>query len=112
MVTAMHTPKLRTHSRLQNRLSRWTAKPSTASSHAGEASLYIRLPNPAFPDYRECIWDHAAGLIVVEEAGGTVTDANGTPLNFLTGKRMHENRGIVATNGKLHQHVLKALSNL
>ena len=76
----------------------------------GEASLYIRLPNPAYPDYRECIWDHAAGLIVVEEAGGTVTDANGIPLNFLTGKRMHENRGIVATNGKLHQHVLKALA--
>ena len=78
----------------------------------GEASLYIRLPNPAFPDYRECIWDHAAGMIVVEEAGGTVTDANGAPLNFLTGKRMHENRGIVATNGKIHQHVLEALSNL
>ena len=76
----------------------------------GEASLYIRLPNPAYPDYRECIWDHAAGLIVVEEAGGTVTDANGIPLNFLTGKRMHENRGVVATNGKLHQHVLKALA--
>ena len=62
------------------------------------------------PDYRECIWDHAAGLIVVEEAGGTVTDANGTPLNFLTGKRMYENRGIVATNGKLHQQVLMAVS--
>ena len=77
----------------------------------GEASLYIRLPNPASPDYRECIWDHAAGMIVVQEAGGTVTDANGAPLNFLTGKRMHENRGIVATNGKLHQHVLNALSN-
>lgn len=78
----------------------------------GEASLYIRLPNPAYPDYRECIWDHAAGLIVVEEAGGTVTDANGSPLNFLTGKRMHENRGIIATNGKLHQHVLMALAKL
>ncbi len=78
----------------------------------GGASLYIRLPNPAYPDYRECIWDHAAGLIVVEEAGGTVTDANGAPLNFLTGKRMHGNRGIVATNGKLHQHVLKALAKL
>ncbi len=77
----------------------------------GEASLYIRLPNPAYPDYRECIWDHAAGVIVVQEAGGTVTDANGAPLNFLTGKRMHENRGIVATNGKLHKHVLNALSN-
>ena len=77
----------------------------------GEASLYIRLPNPDYPDYRECIWDHAAGLIVVEEAGGTVTDANGIPLNFLTGKRMHENRGIIATNGKLHQQVLMAVSH-
>ncbi len=77
----------------------------------GEASLYIRLPNPAYPDYRECIWDHAAGMIVVQEAGGTVTDANGLPLNFLAGKRMHENRGVVATNGKLHEHVLKALTD-
>ena len=77
----------------------------------GEASLYIRLPNPAYPDYRECIWDHAAGMIVVQEAGGRVTDANGVPLNFLKGKRMHENRGIVATNGKLHQHVLKVISS-
>ena len=77
----------------------------------GEASLYIRIPNPKYPDYRECIWDHAAGLIVVEEAGGTVTDANGIPLNFLTGKRMHENRGVVATNGKLHQQVLMAVSS-
>lgn len=77
----------------------------------GEASLYIRLPNPVYPDYRECIWDHAAGSIVVQEAGGTVTDANGAPLNFLAGKRMHENRGIVATNGELHEHVLNALSN-
>lgn len=96
-----------------------TASPVQMDSQAkygivsrGEASLYIRLPNPAYPDYRECIWDHAAGMIMVEEAGGTVTDANGAPLNFLTGKRMRENRGIVATNGKLHQHVLKALSNL
>ena len=106
------------HSRIANALG-ITKSPVRMDSQAkygivsrGEASLYIRLPNPAYPDYRECIWDHAAGLIVVEEAGGTVTDANGAPLNFLTGKRMHENRGIIATNGKLHQHVLMALTQL
>ena len=104
------------HSRIANALG-ITESPVRMDSQAkygivsrGEASLYIRLPNPAYPDYRECIWDHAAGLIVVEEAGGTVTDANGSPLNFLTGKRMHENRGIIATNGKLHQQVLMAVS--
>lgn len=78
----------------------------------GEASLYIRLPNPAYPDYRECIWDHAAGLIVVEEAGGKVTDANGKPLSFLSGRRMTENRGVVATNGTLHGQVLSVLSSM
>lgn len=78
----------------------------------GEASLYIRLPNPTYPDYRECIWDHAAGLLVVEEAGGKVTDANGRPLNFLSGRRMTNNRGVVATNGKLHSEVLSIISNL
>jgi len=78
----------------------------------GEASLYIRLPNPAYPDYRECIWDHAAGLIVVEEAGGKVTDANGQSLSFLSGRRMTENRGVVATNGSLHEQVLSILSSM
>lgn len=78
----------------------------------GEASLYIRLPNPAYPDYRECIWDHAAGLIVVEEAGGKVTDANGKSLRFLSGRRMTENRGVVATNGSLHEQVLSVLSSM
>lgn len=78
----------------------------------GEASLYIRLPNPQFPDYRECIWDHAAGLIVVEEAGGKVTDAKGKPLNFLNGRRMTENCGVVATNGTLHKQVLSVISSM
>ena len=78
----------------------------------GEASLYLRLPNPAYPDYRECIWDHAAGLIVVEEAGGQVSDANGKPLSFLSGRRMINNRGVVATNGILHAKTLTTISAL
>ena len=75
----------------------------------GEASVYIRLPNPATPDYRECIWDHAAGLIVVEEAGGVVTDVNGRALDFSQGRRMTTNRGILATNGELHPQLLDCI---
>ena len=75
----------------------------------GEASVYIRLPNPATPDYRECIWDHAAGLIVVEEAGGVVTDVDGRALDFSQGRRMTTNRGILATNGELHPQLLDCI---
>ena len=75
----------------------------------GEASVYIRLPNPATPDYRECIWDHAAGVIVVEEAGGMVTDVDGRALDFSQGRRMITNRGILAANGKLHPQLLECI---
>ena len=75
----------------------------------GEASVYIRLPNPATPDYREYIWDHAAGMIVVEEAGGVVTDVDGRALDFSRGRRMTTNRGILATNGDLHPQLLECI---
>ncbi|MDE3264438.1 MAG: 3'(2'),5'-bisphosphate nucleotidase [Acidobacteriota bacterium] len=72
----------------------------------GDASIYLRLPSSAA--YREKIWDHAAGFIVVAEAGGTVTDAFGRELDFGLGRTLERNRGIVATNGLLHRKVLAA----
>ena len=51
---------------------------------------------------------HAAGFIVVTEAGGTVTDAFGRELDFGLGRTLERNRGIVATNGLLHRKVLAA----
>jgi 3'(2'), 5'-bisphosphate nucleotidase len=73
----------------------------------GDAEIYLRLPTR--PGYREKIWDHAAGMIVVEEAGGTVTDALGQPLDFSIGKQLDNNRGIIATHGKSHDEVVAAV---
>lgn len=78
---------------------------------AGEAALYLRLPSPKSPNYRENIWDHAAGAIVVEEAGGKVTDMNGKPLDFATASKMNDNRGVVVSNGLIHDAVIEALNN-
>lgn len=76
---------------------------------AGEAALYLRLPSPKYPDYREKIWDHAAGAIVVEEAGGKVTDMHGKPLDFYSAAKMMDNRGVVVSNGTIHDEVMSAL---
>jgi 3'(2'), 5'-bisphosphate nucleotidase len=76
----------------------------------GDAALYLRLPSPKSPDYREKIWDHAAGVLVVEEAGGTVTDMYGQALDFATDFKMHHNRGVVVSNGALHAAVIEALT--
>lgn len=78
---------------------------------SGQAALYMRLPSPKTPDYRENIWDHAAGAIVVEEAGGRVTDMHGNSLPFGMGKKMVNNQGIVVSNGTIHDTVLKALKD-
>jgi len=75
----------------------------------GEAEIYLRLPRPG-TDYTERIWDHAAGALVVEAAGGTVTDMHGTPLDFTHGRRLEENTGVVATNGPFHDEVIDALA--
>jgi len=73
----------------------------------GDASIYLRMPTRA--DYREKIWDHAAGKVVVEAAGGTVTDVFGRPLDFRHGRTLAENRGIVATSGAIHEAVVAAV---
>ena len=72
----------------------------------GDADVYLRLPSPTTPDYREKIWDHAAGVILVEEAGGRVTDMYGAPLDFSTGSRLTGNTGVIATNGVLHEEIV------
>ena len=75
----------------------------------GEASVYMNLLKPGKEDYRETIWDYAAGIIVVEEAGGVVTDADGHPLDFSQGKELPPGCGILATNGVLHPQLLECI---
>jgi len=77
----------------------------------GDASIYLRLPTKK--DYREKIWDHAAGKLVVEEAGGRVSDVEGAALDFRRGRTLAANRGVVATSGgALHDLVLAAIQQV
>jgi 3'(2'), 5'-bisphosphate nucleotidase len=72
----------------------------------GDASIYLRLARKK--DYREKVWDHAAGSVIIEEAGGRVTDLDGEPLDFSEGRYLARHHGIVASNGHLHDRVLEA----
>ncbi|MEM8864788.1 MAG: 3'(2'),5'-bisphosphate nucleotidase [Planctomycetota bacterium] len=79
---------------------------------AGGGEMLIRLLSPDRPDYREKIWDQAAGSIVVEEAGGWVSDLDGKPLDFSHGRTLAANRGVLATNGHVHDAVLAGLRQI
>lgn len=49
-------------------------------------------------------WDIAAGILLVKEAGGLVTSYDGTALDIGSGR-------VMATNGKLHSELQKALKD-
>ncbi len=76
----------------------------------GQVDAYFRAPKRV--NRREKIWDHASGALLVEEAGGGVSDLLGKPLDFGRGAELTANRGLVATNGALHEAVLTALGEL
>ncbi|MBI3139594.1 MAG: inositol monophosphatase [Sphingobacteriales bacterium] len=49
-------------------------------------------------------WDSAAGFLIVEEAGGKVTDFTGKPFS------VYQHR-LLATNGKIHEEMLAVINN-
>ncbi len=57
-----------------------------------------------FYEHKLQAWDSAAGFLIVEEAGGKVTDLKGNYYNPYQ-------PGIVATNGKIHDELLRWIHN-
>nr|KYP68946.1 hypothetical protein KK1_022596 [Cajanus cajan] len=74
----------------------------------GDAEIFMKF---AKCGYKEKIWDHAAGVVIVEEAGGVVTDAGGRPLDFSKGMYLEGlDRGIIACSGvTLHEKFIAAV---
>merc|ERR1712230_209838 len=76
----------------------------------GAGDIYLRLPVSA--TYQEKIWDHAAGDLIVREAGGQVTDTLGRRLDFSKGRTLAENKGVVAAPSAVHGQVLEAVKEV
>lgn len=59
----------------------------------------------AYIEYGTYPWDVAAGIVILKEAGGKVTDDKGKPLSLLT-----HDQTLVASNGKIHVQIIKELN--
>lgn len=46
------------------------------------------------------------------EAGATVTDADGEPLNFGRGRLLSDNRGVIVAHRNVHARVLEAVRHV
>lgn len=76
----------------------------------GQADAYLRLPTRA--DYVEKIWDHAAGMLIAQEAGMIVTDIFGKSLDFTQGAGLKNNRGVICANPRFHHQIIDAIKTL
>ncbi len=73
----------------------------------GDADLYMRMPTRA--GYTECIWDHAAGALIAQEAGARICDLNQNALDFSTGARLTNNLGVLCGDELLITRILEVL---
>jgi len=88
---------------------RWTIEP--AGSTAYKLAWIAWSKGEAFVSRGpKSEWDISAGALIVAEAGGRVTDINGDELRF-NGADPYVH-GLVATNGVLHDELLRVLTEL
>ncbi|HEX6938915.1 MAG TPA: 3'(2'),5'-bisphosphate nucleotidase CysQ [Longimicrobiales bacterium] len=87
----------------------WRLRPTGSTAYklaklaAGEGDVFLsRGPKSE--------WDVCAGALLVEEAGGRVTDLDGRPLRYnRPDPYVH---GVLASNGRLHDYVLGVVRTL
>ena len=55
------------------------------------------------------VQDHATGSLLVEEAGGIVTDSRGRPLDFGLGRTLGTNYGVGSARWEVHTKLIETL---
>jgi len=74
----------------------------------GTADLYIK----PMDENRSFSWDFLPGVLIVNEAGGIVSDLKGNNIKFNNEKCIISAPGLVASNGVLHEEILKYLKGI
>ncbi|CAL5083485.1 unnamed protein product [Urochloa decumbens] len=78
---------------------------------SGRASVFVLRARPT-TEIKS--WDHAVGVICVQEAGGQISDWSGEPLDLaadLTSRRIiYPSGGVLVTNGGLHDKLVEMIS--
>ncbi len=76
----------------------------------GDAEIYLRPRSTR--EWRDQVWDHVPGVAIALAASARVTDQDGKNLDFRTGRRLENNRGVLVTNGPQHDDIVRAIARL
>lgn len=72
----------------------------------GDAEAHINT------NFRAGKWDVAAGQLILEEAGGIVTDLDGQPIDYINNPTNLERSYVGSANKELHDRIIKELVSL
>ncbi|EPS30760.1 hypothetical protein PDE_05712 [Penicillium oxalicum 114-2] len=73
----------------------------------GGCNAFIKVPREK--NYRSKIWDHAGGMLLVQELGCVVTDLEGQPVNCGLGRTLGGCYGMVVAPASIHGRLLEAV---
>lgn len=99
-----HTPHFETYLRLVSQILRETHGMRRLGSAAIDLAYVAAGRLEGFFELGLSPWDVASGALILQEAGGRVTDFDGGD-DYIFGKR------IIATNGKIHDEVLQIIKD-
>jgi 3'(2'), 5'-bisphosphate nucleotidase len=71
----------------------------------GTADLYVKPMNKS----RSFVWDFLPGILLVQEAGGIVTDLRGNKIEFINDKCIISAPGLIASNSIIYDDIITKL---
>ncbi|CAI7637169.1 unnamed protein product [Penicillium bialowiezense] len=73
----------------------------------GGCNAFVKLP--LSDQYRSKIWDHAGGMLIVQELGVVVTDLEGRAVDCSQGRTLASCHGMVVGPASVHGRILEAV---
>lgn len=87
----------------------WSSQMRYVAVAVGECNTLIKIVRD--PSHRSSIWDHAGGMLIAQEVGCTITDAQGKAVSCGQGRKL-ASYGLVVAPAPVHARVLEAVQGV
>lgn len=88
----------------------WSSQMRYIAIAVGECNTLIKIL--CEDSHRSCVWDHAGGMLIVQEIGCTITDLAGNPVSCGQGRTLAGAYGLVVAPTPIHGRVLAAVQEV
>ncbi|KAF7591330.1 hypothetical protein BBP40_001654 [Aspergillus hancockii] len=88
----------------------WAAQLRYVAIAVGGCNTLIKIPRNA--SYRSKMWDHAGGMLIVEELGCLVSDLAGQPVDCSQGRTLAGCYGMIIAPASIHGRLVEAVQEI